>query len=100
MKHITTSNGEFLVTDVVGEEKAMILVSAVLRNETFYKLSEITEEEADRIVDWNDEKQYYYKYPHKDWQGDITAKESLNFLLLSNNVKMIDNTYIFKCERN
>lgn len=59
------------------------------------KATELTEEDWDSIVDWNDENQYYYLYPSKEWQGDITATESGLSLLKANGV-VLDNELVEK----
>lgn len=51
MKTITTSKGEFVVMDGVGEDFAMDLTYMILNDEWFVKLSEATEEDAKFIVD-------------------------------------------------
>lgn len=60
------------------------------------KISEITEEQASEIVEWNEEFQFYYLYPKTGWQGDITAIESLHSLIKSKGYLIAENHYIFK----
>ncbi len=51
-------------------------------------VSKVSDDLWDKIVDWNEEHLFYFKYPNKDWQGDITATESGLSLLKANGVVM------------
>lgn len=57
---------------------------------------DITEEQTESIVEWNNVEQYYFLYPSTSWQGDITAKESLQSLIQVNGLDITKNYLILK----
>ena len=94
-KVIETTKGVFLVLDkdeLKFKEKRGILhvyhynclVDWIHR----FKLSEITEEEASKIVDYRFECRNIGNYP--------PCKTALKKILQKNNIEITDNTYIFK----
>lgn len=50
------------------------------------KLTDITEEQFEQWVEWNEESQYYKDYRKEGWQGDITVYESFFSYLESNRI--------------
>lgn len=48
--------------------------------------TELTEGQCERVVEWNDEEQFYRLYPHVKWMGDISALQSFASILTSHNV--------------
>lgn len=94
MKEIETSKGKFIVTDMKGEVR-------INNVQWFFKLSEITEEEASSIVDLyefqhNPTKTLYnlHKIGIRKWA--TSAIQSLHSLLESQGIEITQNTYIFK----
>lgn len=83
MKKITTSKGKFVVCEDNCDE-----YEALLYFFRYYKLSEITEEQASEIVDYRFECRNIGNYP--------PYKTALKKILRKNNIEITNNTYIFE----
>lgn len=59
----------------------------------------LSEEQAELIVEWVEEKQYYRDYRNEGWQGDITAVESFWTLLESKGLDINKKYAIVKIEK-
>lgn len=97
MKEIETSKGRFVVIDDKKETHYPFHMYTQLYGDNYYKLSEITEEEASSIVDINrivDGKIAYKDY--LSFRFLYEAIESLHSLLESQVIEITNNTYIFK----
>lgn len=91
-----TSKGVFSLDCFDNEEDMHSHCQQIAAN-GYLLVSKINEGQADSIVDFNEEKQYYYKYPHRDWQGDISALESFHCLVRHNGFDPNEkNLYIFQ----
>lgn len=78
MKYLTTSKGRFVLSGLVLDKGGNIEIQNT-EYKVIGKLSEITEKESRDIID---------------------STAYLIRVLNSQGIKMTDNTYIFKCERN
>ena len=99
MRQIKISKGRFVVTDDKKETHYPFHVYIQLYGDNYYKLSEITEEEASSIVQQSIHTKLYAHYV-KDIEVNTfcyeSAIESIHSLLESQGIEITNNTYIFK----
>ncbi len=105
MIEIETSKCRFVVLDDKKETYYPFHMYIQLYGDNYYKLSEITEEQASEIVDlfslqYNKYKRVYSLYNLENINHNInhtfSSIQSLHSLLKSQGIEITNNTYIFK----
>lgn len=100
----TTSNGVFEYQDGVGEEFAMDATHQIIQNKPLYNLSQITEQEASKIV-CSEYVDFIGKHIYRDYRSSeakevfndkLSAIDSLISLLHQLGIHSFNNPYIFK----
>lgn len=99
MKYITTSKGEFCISEIVPSKGGNIIIQGI-EYKVIGKLSGITEEQASEIVDNSMMNSFFYKnYINEGFKGRTwlhSSIQSLHSLLESKGFEIKENTYIFK----